>query len=170
MNQHRYPKEKKTQFICPKEGQGLKDFIFRIESTMSENGKAKQHQKKKKWRQLDRWRQILGTWRFKGTKDDDLYFLLSKAMTKIGLLQYNDFTKEQQILELLKANSSENFQKTLQVERQNLALSSARETRENLIEELRDQNEYLKQVIKRQKEEIEAYKAQLWPPGFDNYP
>ena len=81
----------------------------------------------------------------------------------------NIFYKAMELLELLKANSSENFQKQAKLERENLALASRNGPREDLIRRLRSQIEELKQELREKDGEVENFKAQIWPQGFDNY-
>ena len=86
--------------------------------------------------------------------EENIFYVLLKAM---------------ELLELLKANSSENFQKQAKLERENLALASRNGPRELKIRKLEDKVKELKQELREKDGEVENFKAQIWPQGFDNY-
>ena len=122
-------------------------------------GKAKQHQKNNKWRRVERWRNILGGIRIQGAnRDEDLYYLLSKAMTRIELLHHNDVLKEQQICELLTKSNSNDVQKQIRLERENALLKTENGPREQKILRLQAQINTLKMELRKKEKEIENLK------------
>ena len=134
---------------------------------MESANRRRERRKQKKWEQVEIWKKKIATWNLQlGQKlqlgiqenydsyEENIFYVLLKAM---------------ELLELLKANSSENFQKQAKLERENLALASRNGPRELKIRKLEDKVKELKQELREKDGEVENFKAQIWPQGFDNY-
>ena len=130
--------------------------------SVKQEGKSKQHPKKKKWRQVQRWRKCLG---IQGTshEEEDLHYILSKAMERISILEWNDNKKEEQIRELLLEQDSDLQSQILRQQREILALKSRNGPREELIQIQQEQIEQLKWEKKILEGEKKDLKGQIWP-------
>ena len=130
--------------------------------SVKQEGKSKQHPKKKKWRQVQRWRKCLG---IQGTshEEEDLHYILSKAMERISILEWNDNKKEEQIRELLLEQDADLQSQILRQQREILALKSRNGPREELIQIQQKQIEQLKWEKKILEGEKRDLRGQIWP-------
>ena len=129
-----------------------------------ESGKSRErhdHRKKKKWKHLSCWRRQLGI-QGNTQEETDVYYCLKKAMKRIGILEWNDSVKEEQILRLIKEKDCDSQRQMLALQ-QELLLKSSAYTREELIQTQRKRIENDKLRIMELKQEILDLKTQIWP-------
>ena len=117
---------------------------FQMESA----NRRRERRKKKKSEQVQIWKSELGIGGNFESYEENQFYVLSKAM-------------EDKIRQLEQENLAQ--------KRINLALSSKNGPRELKIRKLEDQIKQSKQELREKDGEVENFKAQIWPQGFDNY-
>ena len=130
---------------------------FQMESA----NRRRERRKKKKSEQVQIWRSELGIGGNFESYEENQFYVLSKAMELNKFLKHKDSIKEDKIRQLEQENLA---QKKI-----NLALSSKNGPRELKIRKLEDQIKQSKQELREKDGEVENFKAQIWPQGFDNY-
>ena len=83
-------------------------------------------------------------------------------MKRIGILEWNDSVKEEQILRLIKEKDCDSQRQMLALQ-QELLLKSSADTREELIQKQRKRIEDDKLRIMELEQEILNLKTQIWP-------
>ena len=128
---------------------------------MESANRRRERRKKKKSEQVQIWKSELGIEENSESYEENQFYVLSKAMELNKFLKHKDSIKEDKIRQLEQENLA---QKKI-----NLALSSKNGPRELKIRKLEDQIKQSKQELREKDGEVENFKAQIWPQGFDNY-